>query len=177
MAAPTDTDENHAAISRTFLVVCVAGALVAWELGFELGAFENVSYRRLFAVCVVSTVCLVATYVTEQDGLVTTWWTRLVLALPAAYILADFLFLTATQGVADLLVLAILISFPYTLYVLVIMFDDDFWRLPRRLQVIAAITVVATALVGFYVGATHENFLTCDDFARVGDYLPDNCTP
>ena len=45
--------------SRMFLVVTIAASLVAWDIGFDFGAFETVSYRRIFAVFVVSTVVLI----------------------------------------------------------------------------------------------------------------------
>ena len=37
--------------------------------------------------------------------------------------------------------------------------------------------VIGIFLVGLYVGVGHDRFITCEDFARAGDYVPENCRP
>jgi hypothetical protein len=53
---------------KTFAVVVAPAALAAWQVGFELGAFDVISYRRIFAVYVVSTVVLIATFIASDSG-------------------------------------------------------------------------------------------------------------
>ena len=161
--------------ARTFLLVTVAGALTSWEIGFEYGAFETLSYRRVFAVFVVSTVVLVATLVADDDTFATSATSRTVLALPAIYIVADMTFLTMSQTIVDLLSLAVLLTFPYAIYVIAKLVDTDYFQLARRQQVIAAVTVIVIGLAGLYVGDGHDRFLSCSDFERIGDYQPSDC--
>lgn len=159
------------------MMVTIAGALVAWDIGFDYGAFGTVSYRRFFTVFVVSTVVLVATVVRNDETFATSPTSRLILGLPLAYFVADLLFLTVSETVVSLLNLAIFITFPYTLYVIARLLDQDFFTLPRREQLIAAAVVLVLGLAGYYIGYENHRFLNCGDFELIGDYQPPNCTP
>ncbi len=170
-------DNDHTATTRTFVVITIAGALVAWDIGFEYGAFDTISYRRVFTVFVVSTVVLIATIINDDDTFATSNLSRMVLGLPLAYLIADLTFLTSSQVVVDILSIAIIASFPYTLYVIARLLDQDYFTLPRREQLIAAIVVTALGLAGLYVGTANGRFLTCTDFERTGDYQPPDCQP
>lgn len=173
----TISAESTAAVTRTFIMVTIAGALVAWDIGFDYGAFETVSYRRFFTVFVVSTVVLIATVVRNDETFATSPVSRVVLGLPLAYFVADLLFLTVSQTVVFLLNVAIFITFPYTLYVIARLLDRDFLTLPRREQLVAAAVVLLLGFAGYYIGYENHRFLSCSDFERVGDYQPENCTP
>ena len=187
MLAPTASSSTHSPmteqtthdrnldIARTFLLVTVAGALTAWDLGFEYGAFDTISYRRVLAVFVISTVVLATTFATGDDSLTTSTPTRLVLALPLIYVVADLTFLTASQAVADFLAAAVLLTFPYTLYVIAKLLGPDYFTLPVKQRALAAAIVVTIGAAGWYVGNANDRFLTCDDFERIGDYQPKNC--
>lgn len=168
-------DGEPSALTRSFMVVTIAGALVAWDIGFDLGAFETVSYRRVFTVFVVSTVVLLTTFVRNDETLATSPFSRVILGLPLAYLFADMTFLTVSQNVVDALNIAIIATFPWTLYVIARLVDRDYFLMPRREQIIALVAVVLIGLAGLYIGNGHERFLTCDDFARSGDFQPENC--
>ncbi|MCP3933749.1 MAG: hypothetical protein GY708_00100 [Actinomycetia bacterium] len=170
-------NNDDTGITRTFVVITIAGALVAWDIGFEYGAFDTISYRRVLTVFVVSTVVLIATIVKDDDTFATSILSRIVLGLPLAYLIADLTFLTTSQTVVDILGIAIIASFPYTLYVIARLLDQDYFTLPHRERLIAAIVVAALGLAGFYVGTANDRFLTCTDFERTGDYQPANCQP
>lgn len=157
------------------MLVTIAGSLVAWDIGFEFGAFDTISYRRIFAVFVVSTVVLLGTIIADDDTLATSGWSRAILALPLLYILADLLFLTAAQVVVDAFTLAILLTFPWALWVTARLLDTDFFTLTPRHRNIAVGTILVIGLAGMYVGAANDRFLTCADFERIGDFQPDNC--
>jgi len=165
------------ALTRTFMVVTIAGSLVAWDIGFDMGAFETISYRRLFTVFVVSTVVLLTTFVRNDETLATSPFSRVILGLPLAYLAADMTFLTVSQALVDALNVAIIATFPWTLYVVARLVDRDYFTLPRREQIIAVVAVLLIGLAGLYVGDAHTRFLSCDDFARSGDYQPEDCTP
>lgn len=175
-AAPDRTSEALRA-ARTFIVVTVAGSLVSWDIGFEYGAFETISYRRVFMVFVVSTVVLVTTLVANDDSFATSNPSRIILGLPLIYVLADLTFLTVSETVVDMLNIAVLVTFPYAVYVIATVLDQDYFSLPRREQMVAGATVITIGLAGLYVGSGNDRFLTCSDFERIGDYQPDNCEP
>ncbi len=167
--------EDGVVITRRFMFVTIAGALIAWEIGFEFGAFDTISYRRIFAVFVVSTVVLLATIVANDDTFATSNVSRLILGLPFLYLLADVAFLTSVEVIARVLQVAILVSFPYAVYVIARLIDRDFFTLPRWERTISAVAVVTIGLIGFYVGEEHPRFLACEDFERIGDYVPSDC--
>ena len=160
---------------RTFLLVTVAGALTAFDVGFELGAFDNVAYNRIFAALVISSVVFVATLVANDESFSTSNWSRAILGLPLIYVLADMAWLTLSQTIVDILSIAILLTFPYALYVSAKLMRIDFFQLDRNEQKVAGATIAALFLIGLYVGSAHERFLTCNDFERSGDFVPADC--
>ncbi len=176
--APSAHDASgRATTARTFLVVTIAGSLVAWDIGFEYGAFDTISYRRVFTVFVVSTVVLVTTIVADDESFATSNLSRLILGLPLIYLIADLAFLTVSPSVVDVLNISLLVTFPYAVYVIATMVDQDYFSLPMPERVIAAVTVGAIGLGGFYIGNGNDRFLVCSDFELVGDFQPDNCEP
>ena len=176
MTDMTDAPSTTAA-ARTFLLVTIAGSLTAWEIGFEYGAFDTVSYRRVFAVFIVSSVVLIATIVADDDTFATSVVSRAILGLPLLYLLADITFLTESQTVSDVLGIAVLASFPYTVWVVARILGTDYFTMPIKHQLVAAATVTCVAAAGWYVGDQNDRFLICSDFERVGDYQPTNCQP
>ena len=120
---------------------------------------------------------LIATFVADDDTFVTSVLSRAILSLPLAYVIADMAFLTESQALVDIFSAAVLITFPYALYVIAELLGSDYFRLPRMQQFVATATIVAIALLGLYVGKANDRFLTCDDFERIGDSQPVNCQP
>jgi hypothetical protein len=171
----TDTIDETTSTTRTFMLVTIAGSLAAWEIGFDLGAFETISYRRVFTVFIISTVVLLTTLVRNDETRATSPMSRCILGLPLIYLVAEMTFLTVSQTVVDILNLAIILTFPWTLYVIARLVDRDYFTLPRREQAIAVIAVLLSGLSGLYVGTANDRFLSCDDFERSGDFQPDNC--
>lgn len=145
-------------------------------MGFELGAFDIVSYRRVFAVFVVCTVVLVATFVWPTAEFATSWWSRMVLAFPIVYVVADTLWLTEWVVVANGLSAAIMLTLPFAAWVIARMIGSDVLSLTRREQVATIAVVVAVGVMGFYIGTENDRFLTCRDFERMGEFVPTGCT-
>lgn len=176
----TDADlepiPRRATAAQVFLLVTVGGSLFAIDIGYDLGAFETVNYRRIFPVFVVSTVALLASFVTDGPEVTDAKRTRVILALPALYLVADVLQFTDTRAVYVAFAVVITATLPFTLYVVARMADLDFFHLSRRLQAVAVATLVAMLLVGLYVGANHPRFFECADFELAGDFVPENCT-
>ena len=176
----TDADAapapRRATTTQIFLLVTIGGSLVAIDVGYDLGAFETINYRRIFPIFVVSTVALLASFLTDGPEVTDAKRTRVILALPALYLVADMAQLTDQRAVYVVLAAAIVITLPFTAYIVARMVDLDFFHLPRRLQAIAAATLLAMFLAGLYVGANHPRFFECEDFELAGDYVPENCT-
>jgi len=160
---------------RTFVLVSTPAAVAAWQVGFEFGAFDVIAYRRVFAVFIVSTVVLIATFIAPDSGFATTAWSRLILSLPLVYIAADITLLTKSTLVSNLLSAAILLTSPYVVWVAVRLMGFEFFALARREQVVAIVLVVTIGVLGWYVGHNNNHFLTCRDFVRMGDFQPENC--
>ena len=118
---------------------------------------------------------LVATFVWPTPGSTTSWWSRTILALPAIYIAADALFLTESVVVANVLAIALVLTLPYASWVVAQMIGSDLFSLARREQLATVGVALAIGLMGFYVGVENDHFVSCRDFERMGDYVPDDC--
>ncbi|MEM9202133.1 MAG: hypothetical protein AAGC53_10750 [Actinomycetota bacterium] len=171
-----DPTPRRATAAQIFLLVTVGGSLVAIDIGYDFGAFGTINYRRIFPIFVISTVALIASFVTDGPEVTDAKRTRAILALPALYLLADMVQVTDAEPVYIGFVIVIVATLPFTLYIVARMANLDFFQLNRRLQFIAAVTLVAMLLAGLYVGANHPRFFECADFELAGDYVPENCT-
>lgn len=167
--------EQQDARLRTFVLVSAPAALVAWQVGFELGAFDVIAYRRVFAVFVFSIVVLVATFMAPDSGFASSWWSRLILSLPLVYLVADVTTLTESTAVSNLLGGAILVTAPYVVWVAAQLMGFEFLALARHDQIAAIALVVMLGILGWYVGSNNARFVTCRDFVRTGEYVPPNC--
>ncbi len=173
--AETTEDLTISPAARTFVVTAIGASLAAFNLGFDLGAFENVDHRKIWAIWVISTVALVASYLfRDSDYHLGGQW-RFVLLVPSLWLIADVLIADGSAVIA-LLVLSIM-TLPFAGYILIRLVAGDFVSLTPRLRTALVVTAVGVFAVGWYVGDGHARFLTCDDFARSGEFVPDNCTP
>ena len=169
------TDANQRI--RSFVLVTVPGALVAWHIGFEIGAFDTVAYQRVFSVFVVSRVVLLASFVAAADGTHSSAVRRFALATPLLYLVVDLLFLDESPIVSKVLGIAVIATLPYALWVAARLMGVAYFELSRRDQIAVVVSIVVIGAGGLYVGANHDRFVTCSDFERAGDYLPENCRP
>lgn len=170
-----ETEHSQAREARTFVVLAVAAGFTAWDLGFDLGAFENVDHRRFWAIWLLCTIALVASYLFRDTdfGRIGQW--RLVLAVPSVWLVLDLVVIDDNPTVAFVLIAISAIAVPLALMLLVELLAPDFFTLAIPRQLALAGLVVAIFAVGLYVGSSHERFLTCTDFARAGDFVPENC--
>ena len=51
----------------------------------------------------------------------------------------------------------------------------EFFALARRDQISVLLLVAMLGIFGWYVGQNNDRFVTCRDFIRMGDYVPENC--
>ena len=169
---------------RAFILITVAIAYPAWDFGFELGAFGQLFYEKIFLAWSISTALLLVLLFIPKEKLevprlawfataIPSFWLVLALAIrvaPDAELLGQALTVTGF--------VAYLACFPYVIYMAVSIVYPDLLRITQLAPRIA-IGVIIAGLVsaGFVAGRNHPHFLTCEDFALSGNYVPENCTP
>ena len=73
-------------------------------------------------------------------------------------------------------VAAVLVSFPYVVYVITSVIYPDFTKMDQAAPKIGIGLVIGTmVLAGYLVGANHRTFLTCEDFDLSGQHVPADC--
>ncbi|MDJ0770987.1 MAG: hypothetical protein QNJ12_19505 [Ilumatobacter sp.] len=180
MSDDTLTDVDDVEISpaaRTFVVTATGASLAAFNLGFDLGAFENIDHRKIWAMWVLCTVALVSSYlVRDRDYRLGGRW-RLALAVPSLWLVADLFFVTSSNVAVVVLLILSLGALPFAMYIIIRLVAGDFVSLTARLRVALVVTALVVFAVGWYVGDGHPRFLSCRDFARAGEFVPANCEP
>lgn len=173
-------EETATVSDRAALVIAVPAALLAFWIGFNLGAFDEIFFDQVLGVWVVASVVLVASFVSKLPP--RSWPGRLVLLVPTLWLIAALAMDPANSGgVADALfaitVIATVVTLPFIGWILVKTINPDFVGLPtvNRVAVIAAALVFF--LAGLALGTANDRFLTCEDFKVSGADQPANCTP
>lgn len=171
----TTTQDELQREARTFIVLAVAAGFTAWDIGFDLGAFDNIDHRRIWAIWILCTIALTTSLLFKGTEFERIGHWRLVLAVPSLWLLSDFLYTSQDQIVTTTLTVISVATLPLAGYVLIGLLAGDFLTLTRRSQASLVAITATIFLVGLYVGTGHDRFLTCDDFARAGDYIPTDC--
>ncbi|MFJ6653046.1 hypothetical protein ACIQLJ_09670 [Microbacterium sp. NPDC091313] len=163
-------------------VVMVGMAAVVWWPAFTLGAWHEIFFDDVLAVWAVSTAAFVFVLIERRP-----WPGRLrraaLLLLPSLWIVLNFIagpetsdLLTALVVLAGLV--AIIVGFPFTVWVLVrIVWPDYGSDLGARAKWGVALVVIAIAAGSFVLGLNQARFLTCDEFTISGNSQPPGCTP
>lgn len=163
------------AAARTFVVAATGAGIAAFNLGFDLGAFSNIDHRRYWSVWVICTVALAASFLFRNaDYRLGGRW-RLVLVIPTIWLVADAALITAWSGVVITLAIVSVAALPFALYVLADLLAGEYFRFPPRLRWALGILATGIFFVGLSVGNSHPRFLTCEDFARAGEFEPEDC--
>lgn len=170
-ASPPDLESE----ARTFIVLAVAAAFTTWDIGFDLGAFDNINHRHIWAIWILCTVALATSLLFRGTELQRIGHWRIVLAVPSLWLFADFTLTGNSEAITTVLTVISAATIPVALYVLLGLLAGDFFTLTRRSQTALIALTLAVFIVGIYVGTGHDRFLTCDDFARAGDYIPQDC--
>jgi hypothetical protein len=167
------------ATDRATLIIAVATATGAFAIGFNFGAFDVVFFDALQSIWVISSIVLVASFITNLRP--KHWLGRLILLIPSVWVImawiADPAGEDATSDVLFTITLLLtLVTLPFIAWVLVSAINPDFLELPRPNRIAIITALVVFALVGFGMGRHNDLFLNCDDFKISGNDLPDNCT-
>lgn len=163
---------------RATLLILVPAATVAFALAFNLGAFGVIFFDRILAVWVMATIVLLASLVTRLPP--RSWWGRVILLLPSAWVVLAFVDSPANgerldESVFVIAIVVTVLTLPFIAWVLISAINPEFLDLSNRNKTAVAAAVVIFAAVGWGLGARNDAFLVCDDFKISGNDLPVNC--
>ena len=169
---------------RAFILIVVAIAYPAWDVGFEIGAFGRLFFEKIFVAWSISTALFVVLLVIPKDKLqvprlawfataIPSLWLVLALSIRAA---PDVRFLGHALTAVGFV--AYLACFPYVIYMAVSIAYPELLRVRRRRAQVALTTVIlGLVAAGFVIGKNHTHLLTCEDFEISGLYVPADCRP
>ncbi|WP_125131286.1 hypothetical protein [Microbacterium sp. 10M-3C3] len=163
-------------------VVMVGMAAVVWWPAFTLGAWNEVFFDDVLAVWAASTAACAFVLIEHRP-----WPGRirraLFLLLPSLWLVLNFVVGEDSADLATALLtlaglVAVVVGFPFTVWVLVrIVWPDLGDDTPRRTKAAVVAVVVGIAVVSFVLGLNQARFLTCEDFTISGNSEPPGCTP
>ena len=168
---------------RAFILITVAIAYPAWDVGFEIGAFGRLFYEKVFLAWSISTALFFVLLLVPREKLEVprlAWFATLVPSLWLVLALAirvapDVKLLGQALTVTGFI--AYLACFPYVIYMAVSVAYPDLLQITRRAPRIAMSAIIlGLVLAGFVAGRNHAHFLTCEDFEISGNFVPENCT-
>jgi hypothetical protein len=166
------------------LVIGAAGISVPLAgIAFNLGAYGAIFYHWILTLWALATTTTIALLLLPTRERTVRLRNLLLMLVPTLALVGE---LVARGLLRDLPIirvvfvssfaLALVVALPYTLYVIVRIYDEDLldlggWRI-KAILVAVAVVVGGTA---FLAGHFHEHFITCDDFQVAGDYVPEDC--
>lgn len=174
--------ENIDAGIRSIVLISVASAFFAWDIGFEFGVHGIIFIDKVFVAWSVSLALLIIFIIIPKRMLpvpptlwiataIPTLWLCIALANHAAPDEILFRYALTVLGF-----LAVLACFPYVAYVIISVLYPEFTRIRERgpkLGIILIIVILTFA--GYLIGSNHNHFLTCEDFEVSGQFVPGNC--
>jgi len=159
---------------RSFAAATATIALISGELAFQFGTSGSVYFTRFLVMATLGIVAFVSTFVTASHGDRMDWLVRGVCLLPLVALLS-----LATDDYDSPLVnagqLVVLVSVPFVLGVLAMIFGIDVRELPKRLQMMSIGTILVVAIGSYVIGAHHNTFFSCSQFAAAGAAEPEDC--
>ncbi len=167
---------------RAFILIIIAIAYPAWDLGFELGAYGRLFFEKVFVAWSISTALLVVLLVVPREKLRVPMFAWFATAVPSLWLILalgirvapDVKFLGHALTVTGFV--AYVACFPYVVYMAVSIAYPDLLRLTKRNAQFALTAIIAGLFgAGFFAGQNHSHFLTCEDFEISGHYLPADC--
>lgn len=167
---------------RAFILIIIAIAYPAWDLGFELGAYGRLFFEKVFVAWSISTALLVVLLVMPREKLRVPKFAWFATAIPSLWLILalgirvspDVKFLGYALTTVGFL--AYVACFPYLVYMAVSIAYPDLLRLTKRkAQVTLTAIIVGLLGAGFITGQNHSHFLTCEDFEISGNHIPPDC--
>lgn len=169
-------------IVRSFILIGIAVAFPAWDVGFELGAFGRIFFDKLFMVWAISTTLLILLVIVPGHKLPVPAFAYAATAFPSVWLILAMLTRASPES-ADLRLflfitglVSYLACFPYAIYMAVSIAYPNLLVAKRKrpkLALLAVIVILFTA--GYLMGSHHQRLLTCEDFEFSGQHVPENC--
>ena len=175
--------ENIDAGIRSAILISVACAYFAWDLGFEFGVHGTIYFEKIFFVWSISLALLLIFIIIPKKQLPVPPPLWIAAAIPTLWVLiglseraaADDIWIRHALTVIGLI--AVLGCIPYLAVVIASVIYPDFVRMDRALPKVGISVVFATmVIIGYVVGVNHQRFLTCEDFELSGQYVPEDCS-
>jgi len=175
--------ENIDAGVRSAILISVAAAYFAFDIGFEFGAHGTIFFEKVFFVWSISLALLLIFVIIPKKVLPvppTLWFAT---AIPTLWLLVGL----ANRAAPDEILvrhaltilgfLAVLVCFPYIVFVITSVIYPDFTRMNRNAPKVGILIVIGVmVLAGYLVGSHHDFFLTCEDFEIAGQHIPADCS-
>ena len=167
--------------ARKFIVTTVGACVAIWGVAFELGAWGEIFYGRLFHIWVISLAVFLGIVFLPNARAPVNWLGKLAIAFPTIWLILTFLNDQVLQlsradwvaFVAGLVISALCL--PYFIYILLSLLDEDKLSMDRRLLQLMIVIVIIVGIAGYAIGKNNRFFMTCHDFEIAGDHVPDNC--
>ena len=175
--------ENVDAGVRSSIVISVAAAYFAWDIGFDFGVHGTIFFDKVFLVWSISLALLIIFIIVPKKILPVPRALWVATAIPTLWVLVGL----ANRAAPDEILfrhaltilgfVAVLVCFPYVAYVIVSAIYPDFTRMNRTAPKAGiALVVGIMVLAGYLVGSYHDHFLTCEDFEMSGQHVPADCS-
>lgn len=167
---------------QIFIFAAVGIGLVAWQIGFNLGAYNTIFFEHLFSVWAASTAIIVACLLLPTERRPMSILGLLALSTPTLWVISLLVSYSYNGSLAWLSFIigsiALAICLPYIGFVLISILQTSGVAVTSK-RYLAGFVVVAVIIgsLGFIVGGSHYYLLTCDDFKLAGHFTPENCWP
>jgi len=168
---------------RSAIVISVAAAYFAWDIGFDFGVHGSISFENVFLIWSISLALLLIFIIIPKEILPVPGSLWVATAIPTLWVLVGLANRAAPDEVlfrhalTILGFIAVLACFPYVAFVITSVIYPDFTRMTRAAPKVGIVLIIGImVMVGYLVGSHHNRFLTCEDFERSGQYVPANCS-
>jgi len=175
--------ENIDAGVRSAILISVAAAYFAFDIGFEFGVHGTIFFDKVFFVWSITLALLIIFIIIPKRVLPVPRSLWVATAIPTLWLLVGL----ANRAAPDEILfrhaltilgfLAVIVCFPYVVYVITSAIYPDFTKMDRAAPKVGIVLVIGTmVLMGYLVGSHHEHFLTCEDFEIAGQHVPADCS-
>ena len=168
--------------TRSFILITIAVAFPAWDLGFEIGAYGRLFFEKVFVTWSISTAMLIVLLMLPRKNLRVPRIAWFATAIPSLWLLFALVAHATpdvplyTHALTIVGFVTYLACFPYVIYMSISIAYPDLLKLERALPKIGLTSVIVIMLAGGYVvGSNHSLFLTCEDFEISGNHVPEDC--
>lgn len=167
---------------RTLMVTSVTLSYPLGQIGFDFGAYGELSFSHMLVAWICVTATLIIFSVLPKQFMPMPRWHILFLTIPSFWMLGRFVLGISSPGVlVHPVIFAVGIAsyvfcFPYAIYLIVRVANPDLADI-RGFRLWSILTVIAGVIfaLAFFMGSWNEIYVSCQD-ARIGRIeLPEYC--